>query len=75
MPKASANNITMNSGGSAVPQREARRQCQPAALVAVRETGLMWANMLRAFQVGKALTSDGEPSDHSTVRPVDCQQL
>jgi len=22
----------------------------------------MWANMLRAFQVGKALTSDGEPS-------------
>jgi len=28
----------------------------------VRETGLMWANMLRAFQVGKALASDGEPS-------------
>src|SRR5262245_57524814 len=24
--------------------------------------GLMWANMLRAFQVGKALTSDGWPS-------------
>ena len=35
---------------------------QPVALVAVRETGLMWANMLRAFQVGNALTSDGEPS-------------
>ena len=32
-------------------------ECQPAARVAVRETGLMWANMLRAFQVGKALTS------------------
>ena len=28
----------------------------------LRETGLMWANMLRAFHVGKALTSDGEPS-------------
>ena len=28
----------------------------------MRDTGLMWANMLRAFQVGKALTSDGEPS-------------
>ncbi len=36
-------------------------------LVGVRETGLMWANMLRAFQVGKALTSDGEPS--SWMRP------
>ena len=94
MPKASANNITMNydqqepeshslsrrvarrdrprlftshSGGSAVPHWEARRGCQPAALVAVRETGLMWANMLRAFHVGKALTSDGEPS--SWMRP------
>ena len=30
--------------------------------VAVRETGLMCANMLRAFHVGKASTSDGEPS-------------
>ena len=39
-----------------------RRGCHPAGLVGVRETGLMWANMLRAFQVGKALTSDGEPS-------------
>ena len=27
---------------------------QPARRVAVRETGVMWANMLRAFQVGKA---------------------
>ena len=43
------------------------RGCQPAGLVAVRETGLMWANMLRAFQVGKALTSDGGPS--SWMRP------
>ena len=43
------------------------RGCQPAGLVAVRETGLMWANMLRAFQVGKALTSDGRPS--SWMRP------
>jgi hypothetical protein len=41
--------------------------CQPRGLVAVRETGLMWANMLRAFQVGKALTSDGAPS--SWMRP------
>ena len=51
----------------------ARRRCRageggrvpdvrPAALVVVRETGLMWANMLRAFQVGKALTSDEGPS-------------
>jgi hypothetical protein len=31
-------------------------------LVAVREIGLTWANMLRAFQVGKARTSDQEPS-------------
>jgi hypothetical protein len=38
------------------------REGQPAALAAARETGLMWANMLRAFQVGKALTSGGEPS-------------
>ena len=38
------------------------RGCQPGGLAAVPETGLMWANMLRAFQVGKALTSDGEPS-------------
>ena len=35
---------------------------QPAGLVAVRETGLMWANMLGAFQVGKALTSDEGPA-------------
>src|SRR6187397_2988108 len=41
--------------------------CQPRGLVAVRETGLMWANMLRVFQVGKALTSDGAPS--SWMRP------
>ena len=41
--------------------------CQTALLVAVRETGLMWANMLRAFQVGNALTSDGRPS--SWMRP------
>src|SRR4029453_18744257 len=32
-----------------------------------RETGLMWANVLRAFQDGKALTSDGRPS--SWMRP------
>jgi hypothetical protein len=43
------------------------RRCQPARLVVVRETGLMGANMLRAFQVGKALISDGEPS--SWMRP------
>jgi hypothetical protein len=52
------------SGGA---QWSPHRGCQPAALAAVRETGLMWANMLRAFQVGKALTSDGEPS--SWMRP------
>ena len=38
------------------------RGCQLAGLAEARETGLMWANMLRAFQVGKARTSDGEPS-------------
>src|SRR5262245_34879389 len=43
-------------------------QCQPAGPVAARETGLMCANMLRAFQVGKALISDGGPS--SWMRPV-----
>src|SRR5512134_3123486 len=36
--------------------------CQPAGLVAERETGLMWANMLRACQVGKAHTSGGTRS-------------
>ena len=35
---------------------------QPAGLVAVRETGLMWANMLGAFRAGKALTSDEGPA-------------
>src|SRR5688572_15778912 len=40
---------------------------QPAELVRVRETGLMWANMLWAFQVGKALTSGEGPS--SWMRP------
>jgi hypothetical protein len=45
----------------------ARRGYQPAGLVGVRETGLMWANMLRAFQVGKALTSAEGPS--SWMRP------
>src|SRR5262245_50899221 len=43
-------------------------QCQPAGPVAARETGLICANMLRAFQVGKALISDGGPS--SWMRPV-----
>jgi hypothetical protein len=39
-----------------------RRGCQRVGLVGVRETGLISANMLRAFQVGKALTSDEGPS-------------
>jgi Berberine and berberine like len=39
-------------------------ECQPAALVAVRETGLTWANMLRAFQVGKALTTCSSPRSY-----------
>src|SRR5262245_5114140 len=43
------------------------RGCQPARLVTMADTGLMWANMLRAFHVGKARTSDGEPS--SWMRP------
>src|SRR5688572_9195662 len=50
-----------HSCGDTVPQWEAVRPCQSAGLAGVRETGLMWANMLRAFQVGKALTSDEEP--------------
>jgi hypothetical protein len=40
---------------------EATSRIQPARLVAVREAGLMWANALRAFQVGKALASDERP--------------
>ena len=50
--------------GTAVRCRSGKphRGRQPVALVAVRNTGLMWANMLRAFQVGNTLTSDGEPS-------------
>jgi hypothetical protein len=42
-------------------QTGVRRRCQVAAPAAVRETGLMWANMLRAFQVGKARTSHEGP--------------
>jgi hypothetical protein len=37
------------------------RRCQAAELAAVRETGLMWAKALRAFQVGKARTSHEGP--------------
>ena len=36
-------------------------KCQAAELAAVRETGLMWAKALRAFQVGKARTSHEGP--------------
>ena len=36
--------------------------CQRAELMAAGKTGLTCANMLRAFQVGKALTSDVGPS-------------
>ena len=50
-----------------MPVWDAYRRCQPAPLVAFRETGLTLANMLRAFQVGKALTSDARPS--SWMRP------
>ena len=55
-------NLCMNAGTN-----WARWRRQREGLVAVLETGLMWANMLRAFQVGKALTSDGRPS--SSMRP------
>ena len=34
---------------------------RPTELAAVRETGLMWAKALRAFQVGKARTSHEGP--------------
>jgi hypothetical protein len=37
------------------------RRCQAAECAAVRGTGLMWANALRAFQVGKARTSHEGP--------------
>ena len=48
---------------AAVPRRNGRvrRRCQPARPTAVRETGLMWAKALRAFQVGKARTSHEGP--------------
>jgi hypothetical protein len=45
---------------------------QPAALDVVRETALIWANMLRAFQVGKALASDGTPSTWMRPSRVAC---
>ena len=35
----------------------------------------MWANMLRAFQVGKALTSDGRPSTWMRPSRVACAQV
>jgi hypothetical protein len=47
----------------------------PARLGARRETGLMWANMLRAFQVGKALTSDGGPLTWMRPSCVACAQV
>jgi hypothetical protein len=40
---------------------------QAAEATGVLATGLTWANMLRAFQVGKALTSDDGPE--SRMRP------
>ena len=43
--------------------------------VAARGTGLMWANMLRAFQVGNALTSDGGPSSWMRPAPVAWAQV
>ena len=64
---SSAETVTSHSGGGSGRSGRPYRACQPPALVAVRETGLMWANMLRAFHVGNALTSDGEPS--SWMRP------
>src|SRR5262245_36122848 len=48
--------------------RRPHRGCQAAGLVAAPETGLTRANMLRAFQVGNALISDGGPS--SWERPL-----
>src|SRR3546814_1614562 len=47
----------------------------PAGPMAPRETGLMCANMLRAFQVGKALTSDGGPSSWMRPSPVAWDQV
>src|SRR5262245_15750619 len=35
----------------------------------------MWANMLRAFQVGKALTSDGGPSSWMRPLPKDSEHF
>ena len=43
---------------------------QVTGLAALRVTGLTWANMLRAFQVGNALTSDGDPSSWMRPFPV-----
>src|SRR3546814_10890779 len=51
------------------------RGCQPADPMAPRETGLMCANMLRAFQVGEALTSDGGPSSWMRPSPVAWDQV
>jgi hypothetical protein len=41
----------------------------------MRDTGLMCANMLRAFQVGKAFTSAGEPSSRIRSSRLACAQL
>ena len=49
--------------------------CQAAGLVAVRETGLTCANMLRAFQFGNALTRDGGPSSWMRPSPVAWAQV
>jgi hypothetical protein len=67
--------FTSQSGGGAVPREAESRGCQPAGLVEVLETGLMCANMLRAFQVGKALTSDGGPSSWMRPPPVAWAQV
>ena len=60
--RSSAQSDGVSLGGVAQRAWGKLRMSACGAHVAVRETGLMWANKLRAFQVGKALTSDETPS-------------
>ena len=69
-PQADGTGILATSGGVSSATHEVWQapitgpvlcSCQPATLASARATGVRLASMLRAFQVGKALTSDTGP--------------
>jgi pimeloyl-ACP methyl ester carboxylesterase len=73
-PRAEAVARYVNRDRVLVPGTDARRS-QRAELAAVRGTGLMWANVLRAFQVGKARMSHEGPWSWMRRSPVASAQV